>query len=212
MDNKDITLKGILKTAPVVPVLVVHDLETAVPLAQALVAGGLRVIEVTLRTPIALQAIAAISDALENAIVGAGTVMDGEQFRAVEAAGARFAVSPGSTPALLQAAHAATVPLLPGVANVSQAMALAERGYRYLKFFPAELSGGAAYLRALSSVLPKMRFCPTGGIGSTNAADYLRLDNVVCVGGSWVCPQEHIAARNWEAITNLAREAASWQS
>ncbi len=195
--------------APVVPVLVVHDVKTAVPLANALVQGGLRAIEVTLRTAGALEAITAIANDVEGATVGAGTVMNQKQYEQAQTAGARFAVSPGSTPQLLAGAGQGDIPLLPGAVNASQSMMLWDRGYRYQKFFPAEAAGGIICIRALASVLPDVQFCPTGGIGPANAKDYLCLSNVICVGGSWVCPRDRIAAGDWDTICALANAAAT---
>lgn len=201
-------LLSILKLQPVVPVLVVDDAATAVPLARALVAGGLKAIEITLRTPAALDAIRAVASEVEGAVAGAGTVLDAAQFEAAEKAGARFIVSPGATDALLDAAAGSDVPLLPGAATASEVMALREKDYRTLKFFPAEQAGGAAYLKSLSSPLAGMQFCPTGGISMKNAKDYLMLPNVVCIGGSWVAPVDMVASGDWDGITALATEAA----
>lgn len=192
--------------APVIPVLVVEDATQAAPLAQALVAGGLPVLEVTLRTPAAFEAITAVSK-VKGAIVGAGTVLTPEDALAARAAGAQFAVSPGSTPRLLEACEALDLPLLPGAVTATEAMLLLERGYDMLKFFPAEASGGIAVLKALAGPLPNVSFCPTGGVSLANAGDYLRLPNTVCVGGSWVAPDDAIDARGWERITGLARDA-----
>lgn len=208
MQDKTEALLATLKLQPVVPVLVVEDAATAVPLARALVAGGLKAIEITLRTPAALDAIAAVAREVDGAVAGAGTVLDTEQFRQVEEAGARFVVSPGTTQELLDAAKRSRVPLLPGAATASEVMALREEGYQVLKFFPAEQAGGAAYLKSLSSPLADMMFCPTGGVSEKNARDYLSLPNVVCVGGSWVAPKDLVAAGDWEGVTRLAAEAA----
>ncbi|MFD7390640.1 bifunctional 4-hydroxy-2-oxoglutarate aldolase/2-dehydro-3-deoxy-phosphogluconate aldolase [Streptomyces sp. NPDC059852] len=201
-------MTSVLDLAPVVPVVVVDDPSDAVPLARALVAGGLRAIEVTLRTPSALDAIRAIADAVPDAVVGAGTVLTpGQVMRSVEA-GARFLVSPGWTDSLLDAMRASGVPYLPGVSTASEVVALLERGVRELKFFPAEAAGGTAYLRSLYGPLPQVRFCPTGGIGPGSAPDYLALPNVACVGGSWMLPADAVAARDWGRVETLAREAA----
>jgi 2-dehydro-3-deoxyphosphogluconate aldolase/(4S)-4-hydroxy-2-oxoglutarate aldolase len=208
MTSKSETLLSILRLQPVVPVLVVEDAAKAVPLARALVAGGLKAIEITLRTPAALEAIRAVAAEVEGAIAGAGTILDAAQFREAEAAGAGFIVSPGTTQELLDAAKRSNVPLLPGAVTASEVMALREEGYSVLKFFPAEQAGGAAYLKALSAPLAGMQFCPTGGISPKNAIDYLSLPNVVCVGGSWVAPKDKVAAGDWDAITALAQEAA----
>lgn len=194
--------------APVVPVLVVDDVASAAPLARALVAGGLPALEVTLRTPAALEAIRAMAD-VEGGVVGAGTLVTPEDVRAAKAAGARFGVSPGATPTLLAAAEAEGLPMLPGAATASEAMALLERGYDMLKFFPAEASGGAAALKGIGAPLPQISFCPTGGVSPGNAMAYLGLPNVVCVGGSWVAPAAMVAAGDWAGIEALARAAAN---
>ncbi|WP_395571640.1 bifunctional 4-hydroxy-2-oxoglutarate aldolase/2-dehydro-3-deoxy-phosphogluconate aldolase [Streptomyces sp. BK79] len=199
---------SVLDLAPVVPVVVVDDLADAVPLARALVAGGLPAIEVTLRTPVALDAIRAIAGEVPGAVVGAGTVITPEQVGEVVAAGARFLVSPGWTDRLLEAMRGSGVPFLPGVSTTSEVVALLERGVREMKFFPAEAAGGTAYLRALSAPLPQARFCPTGGITPASAPDYLALPNVDCVGGSWMLPKDAIAGRDWGRVEALAREAA----
>ena len=204
-------LAPILTAAPVVPVVIVDALADAVPLATALVAGGLTAIEVTLRTPVALEAIRAVAAEVEGAVVGVGTVLDRNQLAAAKAAGARFAVSPGATEALLDAADGEGLPLLPGIATASEAMALIERGYRFAKFFPAEQAGGAAYLSALASPLPQLKFCPTGGITVDSAPRYLKLPNVVCVGGSWMIGRDRVAAGDWAAITAAASAAAALQ-
>lgn len=203
------SLERILSAAPVVPVLIVEDARTAVPLARALIAGGLAAIEITLRTPAALEAIRAIAAEVEGADVGAGTVLTAAQFADAERAGASFVVSPGANPAILEAADEMDLPLLPGAATPSEAMTLLEYGYALQKFFPAEPAGGTAYLKALASPLPGIRFCPTGGIDGKNAAAYLALPNVICVGGSWVAPKDAVAAGDWPRIEALARQAAS---
>jgi 2-dehydro-3-deoxyphosphogluconate aldolase/(4S)-4-hydroxy-2-oxoglutarate aldolase len=200
---------ALLATAPVVPVLEVGALEHAVPLARALVEGGLPVLEITLRSAVALAAIEAIASEVEGAIVGAGTVLSTEQYRAAERAGARFVVSPGATDALLGCAAAGQTPFLPGAATATEIMRLLDYGYRVLKFFPAEPAGGVAYLKALAAPLPAARFCPTGGIDAARARNYLVLPNVVCVGGSWVAPPAAVAAGAWDRITDLARTAAT---
>ncbi|MCP3972459.1 MAG: bifunctional 4-hydroxy-2-oxoglutarate aldolase/2-dehydro-3-deoxy-phosphogluconate aldolase [Rhodobacteraceae bacterium] len=196
------------RMAPVIPVLVVGDAGTAHPLAEALVAGGLPVLEVTLRTPAALQVIAEMAE-VPGAVVGAGTVLNHADVAAARDAGARFAVSPGATPALLEACAAADLPLLPGAATATEAMALLERGYTTAKFFPAEAAGGAAALKAMGAPLPQITFCPTGGVSPGNAASYLALGNVACVGGSWVAPADLVAAGDWAGIETLARSAAA---
>ncbi|SEP55133.1 bifunctional 4-hydroxy-2-oxoglutarate aldolase/2-dehydro-3-deoxy-phosphogluconate aldolase [Thalassovita taeanensis] len=195
------------RTAPVIPVLVIDNVATAKPLAQALVRGGLPVLEVTLRTPAALEVIRAMAD-VAGGIVGAGTVLTPEDVRAAKAAGARFAVSPGATDRLLDACEAEDLPLLPGAATATEAMRLLERGYRVQKFFPAETSGGAPALKAIGAPLPQILFCPTGGITLANAADYLSLPNTACVGGSWVAPKSMIQSQDWAGIEALAAQAA----
>ncbi|MFF4013913.1 bifunctional 4-hydroxy-2-oxoglutarate aldolase/2-dehydro-3-deoxy-phosphogluconate aldolase [Streptomyces sp. NPDC001843] len=197
-----------LDIAPVVPVVVVSDAADAVPLARALVAGGLAAIEVTLRTPAALEAIRAISEEVPDAVVGAGTVLTPGQVTQCVAAGARFLVSPGWTDTLLGAMRASGVPFLPGVSTASEVVALLERGVREMKFFPAQAAGGTAYLRSLAGPLPQARFCPTGGIGPDNAREYLSLPNVGCVGGTWMVPADAVAARDWARVEELARGAA----
>jgi 2-dehydro-3-deoxyphosphogluconate aldolase / (4S)-4-hydroxy-2-oxoglutarate aldolase len=202
-------LRAILTAAPVVPVIVLDDWKAGVALARALVAGGLTAIEITLRKPGAIDAIRAIAAEVEGAQVGAGTTLTPRQYEEAQAAGARFVVSPGATAALVQAAEGGEIPLLPGAATATEALTLLEYGYALQKFFPAEPAGGAAYLKALASPLPGISFCPTGGIGLKNAASYLALPNVVCVGGSWVAPNEAIAAGDWNRIETLARQAAA---
>ncbi|MGJ8571544.1 MAG: 2-dehydro-3-deoxy-phosphogluconate aldolase [Hoeflea sp.] len=208
MGDKTQALISILKMQPVVPVLVIKDLAHAVPLARALVAGGLRAIEITMRTPVALQAIRAVADEVEGAVPGAGTVLNAVQFHQAVDAGSQFVVSPGTTIELLDVARKSPVPLLPGAATPSEVMSLREEGYKVLKFFPAEQAGGAAYLKSLASPLAGMQFCPTGGVTPDNARDYLSLPNVICVGGSWVAPNALVEAGDWEGITRLATEAS----
>ncbi|MEU5885375.1 bifunctional 4-hydroxy-2-oxoglutarate aldolase/2-dehydro-3-deoxy-phosphogluconate aldolase [Streptomyces sp. NPDC047461] len=199
---------SVLDLAPVVPVVVIENASDAVPLARALVAGGLPAIEVTLRTPVALEAIRAIADGVSGAVVGAGTVVTPEQVTRCVEAGARFLVSPGWTDVLLTAMRASGVPFLPGVSTVSEVVALLERGVREMKFFPAQAAGGTAYLKSLAGPLPQARFCPTGGIGPGNAPEYLALPNVGCVGGTWMLPADAVAARDWGRIEGLARAAS----
>ncbi|WP_405737681.1 bifunctional 4-hydroxy-2-oxoglutarate aldolase/2-dehydro-3-deoxy-phosphogluconate aldolase [Streptomyces sp. NBC_00028] len=199
---------SVLDLAPVVPVVVIEDASDAVPLARALVAGGLPAIEVTLRTPAALDAVRAIAADVPDAVVGTGTVVTPEQVTASVAAGARFLVSPGWTDVLLEAMRASGVPFLPGVSTASEVVALLERGVREMKFFPAQAAGGTAYLKSLAGPLPQARFCPTGGIGAANAPEYLSLPNVGCVGGTWMLPADAIAARDWARVEELARAAA----
>lgn len=201
-------LTAVLRRAPVVPVLIVDRLADAAPLGRALVAGGLPALEVTLRTPAALDAIRDMST-IEGGVVGAGTILDPAQARDAVAAGAKFLVSPGATPAVLDAAIELGVPLLPGVATASEAMMAREKGYRLLKFFPAGPAGGPTYLKALASPLADVQFCPTGGVSLQNAKEYLSLPNVICVGGSWVAPADAVAAGDFARIETLAREAAA---
>ena len=208
-ETKQQQLADLLALAPVVPVVIVDDVAHAVPMARALVAGGIRTIEVTLRTPAALEAIRAIAAEVPEAVVGVGTVLDAQQLEAARAAGAKFAVSPGVSPRLLDAADAGTLPLLPGVATVGEAMTLLERGYRHLKLFPAVPVGGVALLKAWASPLPQLRFCPTGGIKPDTVHDFLALPNVACVGGSWLTPKDKLKAGDWAGIERLAREAAA---
>ena len=200
--------RSICAAAPVVPVLVLEDASTAADLARALVAGGLPALEVTLRTDAALDAIREMAQ-VASGIVGAGTLLTAADVKAAKDAGAQFGVSPGVTPQLLAACQEYGLPLLPGAATATEAMALLEQGYDMLKFFPAEAAGGAPALKSLASPLPQITFCPTGGVSPQNAGSYLKLPNVVCVGGSWVAPASYIAARNWAGIESLAREAAN---
>ncbi|NBB49470.1 2-dehydro-3-deoxy-phosphogluconate aldolase [Rhizobium sp. CRIBSB] len=209
MGDKTEKLLSTLKLQPVVPVLIVEDAKTAVPLARALVAGGLKAIEITLRTDAALEAVRLVAQEVEGAVVGAGTILNAAHYAAAVDAGSQFIVSPGTTQELLDVARDSDIPLLPGAATASEVMALREEGYKVLKFFPAEQAGGAAYLKALSSPLAGTLFCPTGGISLKNAMDYLSLPNVVCVGGSWVAPKELVSAGDWAGITKLASEACA---
>lgn len=198
-------IEDILARAPVIPVLTVTREADAVPLARALVAGGLPVLEVTLRTPVALAAIAAMAAEVPGAVIGAGTVLTPDDAAAAERAGAAFLVSPGASETLLAALK--DRPWLPGVATASEAMRAREVGFRHLKFFPAEAAGGRAALAALAAPLADLRFCPTGGIHAGNAAEYLALESVACVGGSWVAPKAAQEAGDWAAVEALAREA-----
>ena len=209
IETKQQHVEATMRLAPVIPVVIIEDAKHAVPMARALVAGGIPAIEVTLRTPAALDAIRAIAQEVEGAVVGVGTVLTANDLLAAERAGARFAVSPGMSPRLLAAADDSTLPLLPGIATASEAMALLERGYRHLKFFPAVPAGGAKLLGAWASPLPQIRFCPTGGITLSTAKDFLSLPNVLCVGGSWLTPADKLKAGDWAAIEQLAREAAA---
>jgi 2-dehydro-3-deoxyphosphogluconate aldolase/(4S)-4-hydroxy-2-oxoglutarate aldolase len=200
-------LDPIVSSVPVIPVVVLEDPATAVPLARALVAGGLRVIEITLRTGAALHAIEAIASEVPGAIVGAGTVLSKGQLVSSARAGAQFIVTPGTNDDLLKAAEDSPVPIMPGAATATEVMTLMDAGYTIQKFFPAGPAGGIPYLKALAAPLPAIRFCPTGGIDAGNAADYLALSNVICVGGSWVVPADAIAAGDWSRIERLARQA-----
>jgi 2-dehydro-3-deoxyphosphogluconate aldolase / (4S)-4-hydroxy-2-oxoglutarate aldolase len=200
---------SILDAVPVMPVVVVDRVADAVPLARALVAGGLPAIELTLRTPVALDAIRAIADEVPEILLGAGTITTPGQAAEAADAGARFLVSPGATPALLSGMLDTGLPFLPGTATVSEVLTVLEAGVTEMKFFPAEASGGAAYLKSIASPVPAARFCPTGGITATSAPTYLALPNVGCVGGSWLTPGELVRAGDWAAITALAAEAAA---
>ncbi|MFC5748741.1 bifunctional 4-hydroxy-2-oxoglutarate aldolase/2-dehydro-3-deoxy-phosphogluconate aldolase [Actinomadura rugatobispora] len=199
----------LLDLAPVVPVVVLDDPDAAVPLARALVAGGLPVIEVTLRTEGALAAIERIAAEVPDAVVGAGTIVQPEDAERSARAGARFLVSPGCTGRLREAMTATALPFLPGVSSASEAMALLEHGVTAMKFFPAEAAGGAPYLKALNGPLPQIRFCPTGGVTQDNATRYLGLPNVGCVGGSWLTPADAVRDGDWDRIEDLARKAAA---
>ena len=209
MPQKIEALDALLAGQPVIPVVVVEDAATAVPLARALAAGGLPVIEITLRTADALEAIRAVADEVPEARVGAGTVLTARQFGEAVEAGSRFVVSPGTTAELLSTASGSEVPLLPGAVTPSEVMAAMEEGYRFLKFFPAGAAGGASYLKSLASPLSGVRFCPTGGISAEGARDYLALPNVPCVGGSWVVPGDAVSGGDWDRIAGLAREASA---
>ena len=200
---------SVLDAVPVLPVVVIDELATAVPLARALVDGGLPAIELTLRTPVALEAIRAIAAEVPETLLGAGTITSPAQAADAVAAGAGFLVSPGLTPDLLAAMLDTGVPFLPGTSTVSEVLAVLEAGLTEMKFFPAEASGGAAYLKAVAGPLPQARFCPTGGITAASAPGYLALPTVGCVGGTWLTPADAIAAGDWERISKLAAEAAS---
>jgi 2-dehydro-3-deoxyphosphogluconate aldolase/(4S)-4-hydroxy-2-oxoglutarate aldolase len=195
--------------SPVIPVLTIERTADAVPLARALAAGGLKVIEVTLRTKVAIEAVRAIAAEVPDCMLGVGTVVKPADIAAAIGAGAKFLVSPGTPPELAAALADSSVPVLPGCATVSEAMALAARGFRVLKFFPAEASGGIAWLKSVAAPLAEAKFCPTGGIDIKNAKAYLSCPNVVAVGGSWVAPKDAIASGDWARITQLAREAAA---
>ncbi len=203
------SLEAILRAAPVMPVIALDRLEQALPLAGALLAGGIPTLEITLRTPVALEAIRQIRQAYPEAHVGAGTVTTPEALRQVAEAGAAFAVSPGLTRPLLEAAAGSGLPLLPGVMTPTEVMAAADAGFRFLKLFPAEPAGGIPMLKALAGPFRELAFCPTGGISPATAAAYLAQPNVVCVGGSWLAPKSLMDAGDWAAITRLARDAAA---
>lgn len=202
-------IAAIAGRAPVIPVLTIEEPETAVALAKALVKGGLPVLEITLRTEAAVAALELIAQEVPDAIVGAGTVLNPGQLEQVQRAGARFGVSPGCTPDLAKAIGTSGLPFLPGVQTISEAMALADRGFHLLKFFPADIAGGTGWLKAAAAPLAGLRFCPTGGVGAETAPAYLALPNVACVGGSWVAPKDAVAARDWARIERLAAAASS---
>ncbi|MDQ6433679.1 2-dehydro-3-deoxy-phosphogluconate aldolase [Mesorhizobium sp. LHD-90] len=207
MPSKTETLLSLLDGQPVIPVIKIEDADNAVPLARALARGGLKVIEITLRTPSALESIRRAAAEVPEAVVGAGTILDAAQFDQAARAGSRFIVSPGVTRDLLSAAAGSEVPLLPGAITPGEIMTAREAGIDFLKFFPAEQAGGVAFLKALASPFASIRFCPTGGVSQKNVKDYLSLPNVICVGGSWVAPDDLIKAKDWAAIEALAREA-----
>ena len=202
-------IAAIAELAPVIPVLTVERVADAVPLARALAKGGLRALEITLRTEAALEALAAIASEAPEAVPGVGTVLSTGQFDQARRVGARFAVSPGCTPALAAAARSTGLPYLPGVQTVSEAMALAEQGFRLLKFFPADAAGGIPWLKSVAAPSADLRFCPTGGIGAETTPDYLAVHNVACVGGSWVAPRDAVAAGDWPRIERLAAAASA---
>ncbi len=209
MKSKNERLEAILGLAPVVPVVQFDNVDDAVNTSRALVAGGLPVVEITLRTPVALDCIRAVSKQVEGAIVGAGTVLTRQLMLDCVEVGAQFMVSPGATQELLDTVRKTDVPLLPGIATPSEAMGMLAEGLELVKFFPAERAGGAAYLKDLGAVFPNLKICPTGGMTAQKAPEYLSLNNVVCVGGSWVAPKDKIMTGDWDAITALAAEAAA---
>jgi 2-dehydro-3-deoxyphosphogluconate aldolase / (4S)-4-hydroxy-2-oxoglutarate aldolase len=204
-DQKKFT--ALLKSAVVIPVLTIERLEHAVPLAKALVAGGVRVLEVTLRTAVAIEAARAIMAVVPEAIVGIGTILNAEDLARAKALGASFGISPGATPDLLKAAAASGLPFAPGIATASELMQALAHGFNLVKFFPAEQSGGIKALRALAGPFPDVQFCPTGGVGEANAASWLAEPNVVAVGGSWLCPAADIRSGNWDGITAMCELA-----
>ena len=199
----------IFAAGPVVPVLVINDVEKAVPLAKALMEGGIKVLEVTLRTPAAIDVIKRIADEVPDSLIGAGTVTNAQQLKAVVEAGAKFAISPGMTADLLKAGMDADIPLIPGISSTSDLMKGKDAGYTHMKFFPAEASGGVKAIKSISGPFPDVTFCPTGGIGPNNYNDYLALNNVKCVGGSWLAPDDAIESGDWARITQLAKEAVA---
>jgi len=199
--------KTVMQQGPVIPVMVIQKVEHAVPIARALLAGGVRVLEITLRTPAALDAIALIRREVPEAMVGAGTVTSEADLEAVTLAGAVFAISPGLTPRLLEAASRRGIALIPGIATVSELMTGIELGYDHFKFFPAQVAGGVQALKAIAGPFPGITFCPTGGITFENYRDYLALKNVACVGGSWLCTTSAVEHQDWENITRTARAA-----
>jgi 2-dehydro-3-deoxyphosphogluconate aldolase / (4S)-4-hydroxy-2-oxoglutarate aldolase len=203
------SIKDIMNTSPVVPVMVINKLEHAVPLANALVQGGLKVLEITLRTPVAIEAIKKIKAEVPGAIVGAGTVINLTTLKLAIDAGSEFLVSPGFTESLIDAALKTGVPILPGVISPSEVMRLLEKGVTEMKFFPAEAAGGIPMLKSIGGPLPQATFCPTGGISPNNAKEYLALSNVACVGGSWMAPADLVDAEDWAEITRRASEAAT---
>jgi 2-dehydro-3-deoxyphosphogluconate aldolase/(4S)-4-hydroxy-2-oxoglutarate aldolase len=203
-----VKIQEIVSLSPVIPVLTISELEHAAPLARALSAGGLRVIEVALRTPVALAAIEVMRKAVPAAVIGVGTLTRAVDFAAADRVGAQFGVSPGLTPELAAAARGARFPLLPGIMTPTEVITARHAGFNVLKFFPAEHAGGLSLLQALGAAFPDVSFCPTGGITPATAADYLALANVVCVGGSWLAPSHMLAAGDWTGIEQLAREAA----
>lgn len=207
--NWKIQPKDVLNTSPVMPVMVIQNLDDAVPLAKALVAGGIRVLEITLRTPVALEAIRLISQEVKDAVVGVGTITTPEQLKAAEEAGAVFAISPGLTPTLLAAAKQSSIALIPGIASISELMLGMEYGLDHFKFFPAEAAGGIPMLKAIAGPIPQVTFCPTGGISPENYQAYLSLSNVACVGGSWLAPADVVKAKDWAKVTELAKHAVA---
>ncbi|WP_226565076.1 bifunctional 4-hydroxy-2-oxoglutarate aldolase/2-dehydro-3-deoxy-phosphogluconate aldolase [Shewanella chilikensis] len=206
-NNWSLQPQDIFKLSPIIPVMVINKIEHAVPLAKALVAGGIRVLEVTLRTDCALEAIARIATEVPEALVGAGTILNEAQLAQAAEAGAQFAITPGATVELLKAGKAGKIPLIPGVASISEVMVGLGLGYTHFKFFPAEASGGVNALKAFSGPLADVRFCPTGGITPSSYKDYLALGNVDCIGGSWIAPVEAMEQGDWVRITRLCQEA-----
>ncbi|HIF9095404.1 TPA: bifunctional 4-hydroxy-2-oxoglutarate aldolase/2-dehydro-3-deoxy-phosphogluconate aldolase [Photobacterium damselae] len=209
--NKNWTIapQDVFAISPIIPVMVIERLEDAIPMAKALMEGGISIFEITLRTPVALEAMTLIANELPQALVGAGTVLTCAQYDAAVQAGAKFAISPGMSPTLLLHAQQGTVPLIPGVATPSEIMQALELGYDHLKFFPAEAYGGAQTLKAISAPLPQVTFCPTGGINTANVIEYKMVKSVATIGGSWMLPKDLIAQGQWEEITKLTKEAVT---
>jgi 2-dehydro-3-deoxyphosphogluconate aldolase/(4S)-4-hydroxy-2-oxoglutarate aldolase len=210
--NWKVSPATVFSQGPVVPVLVIKDVAHAIPLAKALIKGGINVLEVTLRTDAALEVIKKIADELPDAMIGAGTVTNEEQLKQVEAAGAKFAISPGQTTRLLEAGKRSSVALIPGVSSISELMNGLDLGYTHFKFFPAEASGGIKALKSISGPFPDVIFCPTGGIGPNNYLDYLSLPTVQCAGGSWLVPDDAVESGDWDRITELAKAAVKGAS
>lgn len=210
--NWKVSSEEVFSQGPVVPVLVIKSVEHAVPIARALIAGGIRVLEVTLRTPSALDVISEIAKKVPEALIGAGTVTNRQQLKEVQDAGALFAISPGMTPDLLAAGNEGEIALIPGVSSISELMKAVDFGYTHLKFFPAEASGGVNALKAIGGPFPDIAFCPTGGISPENYKDYLALPNVRCAGGSWLVPEDAVQAGDWDKITELAKQAVAGAS
>ena len=208
-ESRDRQLADLLRSGPVVPVITLERVEDAVPLARALVAGGLRLLEITLRTPAAADAASAIIRDVPEAIVGIGTVLTPKDLERAQALGARYALSPGATPDLLDAASRSEMPFIPGIATASELMAALAHGFQTVKFFPAVAAGGIPALKALAGPFPQARFCPTGGVDEKNAGDWLALPNVVAIGGSWICPVSDIRAQAWDEITAKAQRAVA---
>ncbi|WP_219410448.1 bifunctional 4-hydroxy-2-oxoglutarate aldolase/2-dehydro-3-deoxy-phosphogluconate aldolase [Proteus terrae] len=209
MDHWNTSAESVLKSGPVVPVIVINHIDDAVPVAKALVAGGVKVLEVTLRTECAIEAIRRIAKEVPEAIVGAGTVINPQQLAQVTEAGAQFAISPGLTEALLKSAAVGTIPLIPGISTVSELMLGMSYGLNEFKFFPAEANGGVKALKAIAGPFSKVRFCPTGGISPENYRNYLALESVLCIGGSWLVPNDAVKAGDFQRITELAKEAVA---
>jgi len=207
--NWKISAEEVFSQGPIVPVLIIKKLEHAVPLARALLAGGIRVLEVTLRTPVALDVIAEIAKEVPDAIIGAGTVINQTQLKQVQEAGAQFALSPGMTLDLLKAGNSGRIALIPGIATTSELMQAIDLGYTHFKFFPAEASGGVKAFKSIGGPFPTVKFCPTGGIGPSNYQGYLALPNVRCIGGSWLVPDDALETGDWSRITKLAKQAVA---